>query len=60
MLFRSYKDAVLPAAPDELVIELSARYIKLYEMITGRDFIAHENVPVKERIAENLRKAGII
>ena len=33
-----YKDAVLPAAPDDLVIELSARYMKLYEMITGAVF----------------------
>lgn len=33
-----YNDAVLPSAPDDLVIELSSRYIKLYEMITGRDF----------------------
>jgi phosphoribosylaminoimidazole-succinocarboxamide synthase len=31
-----YKDAVLPAAPPDLVAELSKRYIQLYEMITGR------------------------
>ena len=33
-----YKDAVLPAAPPELVSELSKRYIQLYETITGRRF----------------------
>ncbi|MDX1900538.1 MAG: phosphoribosylaminoimidazolesuccinocarboxamide synthase [Gammaproteobacteria bacterium] len=33
-----YKDATLPKAPDELVIELSLRYIQLYEMITGKLF----------------------
>ena len=33
-----YKDAVLPAAPPELVGELSKRYIQLYETITGRRF----------------------
>ena len=33
-----YRDAVLPAAPPELVGELSKRYIQLYETITGRRF----------------------
>jgi len=33
-----YKDAVLPAAPPDLVAELSKRYIQLYETITGRRF----------------------
>src|SRR6185437_6180296 len=30
-----YKDQVLPAAPQDLIVTLSARYIQLYEMITG-------------------------
>jgi phosphoribosylaminoimidazole-succinocarboxamide synthase len=33
-----YKDANLPQAPQELVEALSARYIQLYEMITGKRF----------------------
>lgn len=33
-----YEDAVLPAAPEELVITLSQRYIELYEMLAGRGF----------------------
>ena len=33
-----YKDEVIPAAPDELVCELSRRYILLYELITGGTF----------------------
>lgn len=33
-----YNDPELPAAPDELVIELSRRYILLYEAITGQGF----------------------
>lgn len=33
-----YADAVLPAAPVQLVVELSRRYILLYEMITGGRF----------------------
>ncbi len=55
-----YKDAVLPPAPEELVIELASRYIKLYEMITGKAFAVQEDVPVKERITKNLKKAGIL
>jgi phosphoribosylaminoimidazole-succinocarboxamide synthase len=52
-----YNDEELPDAPDELVIELSGRYIQLYEMITGNTFSA-EVGDVKERIEKNL--AGYI
>ena len=55
-----YKDKVLPKAPDDLVVELSARYIRLYEMITGKNFEAEENIPIKERLQKNLKKAGIV
>ena len=33
-----YKDEKLPDAPKELVIELSRRYVLLYELITGDSF----------------------
>ena len=33
-----YKDETIPDAPKDLVLELSRRYIMLYEMITGQDF----------------------
>jgi phosphoribosylaminoimidazole-succinocarboxamide synthase len=33
-----YKDAVLPKPPDELIAELAARYIQLFEKITGTTF----------------------
>ena len=55
-----YKDKILPEAPAELVAELSHRYIRLYEMITGKDFEINENVPVKERMLKNLTNAGIM
>jgi phosphoribosylaminoimidazole-succinocarboxamide synthase len=52
-----YKDKVLPQAPEDLVIELSSRYIQLYEMITGKQFEFPEtNVPVKERILKKLNR----
>jgi len=50
-----YKDKELPEAPEELVIELSKRYIKLYEMITGKEFKAEVGDP-EERIKKNLKK----
>lgn len=54
-----YKDKVLPEAPEDLVIELSKRYIKLYEMITGKKFKAKVG-DVKERIEKNLKNAGYL
>lgn len=33
-----YQDAVLPEAPQDLIVKLSERYIQLYETITGSDF----------------------
>ena len=50
-----YNDAELPEAPRDLVVELAARYIKLYEMITGEDFKVDVG-NVKNRIEENLKK----
>ncbi len=50
-----YNDATLPPAPDELRVELSRRYILLYEMITGEGFRFPEaGLPVQERIGRNL------
>jgi len=54
-----YKDKELPAAPDDLVIELSRRYIFLYEKITGRRFeFPDAAAPVAERIARNLARVA--
>jgi phosphoribosylaminoimidazole-succinocarboxamide synthase len=54
-----YRDKVLPEAPEDLVLELSKRYIRLYEMITGKQFEA-ETGDVSKRIAKNLKKAGYL
>lgn len=51
-----YNDPELPAAPDDLVIELSTRYIKLYEMITGKEFVVDIDTPIAERLKANLAK----
>ena len=55
-----YKDAVLPAAPTELVVELSSRYIRLFEMITGTEFNVELGTDPQERMVANLKKAGIL
>ncbi len=52
-----YNDDVLPDAPEELVVELSKRYIQLFEMITGQEFKA-EPGDVKQRIENNLKEKG--
>jgi phosphoribosylaminoimidazole-succinocarboxamide synthase len=49
-----YKDATLPPAPKELVDEMSRRYIKMYEQITGATFQPGAE-PVAARIAGNLK-----
>jgi phosphoribosylaminoimidazole-succinocarboxamide synthase len=52
-----YNDKVLPDAPEELVVELSKRYIYLYETITGNDFpFPAGNTPINERINRNLEE----
>ncbi|KAG5176802.1 hypothetical protein JKP88DRAFT_270814 [Tribonema minus] len=54
-----YNDATLPAAPAELVNELSRRYIMLYEMITGQQFqFPDPAVSVDDRI--NQAVAGFV
>ena len=50
-----YHDPTLPPAPDDLRIELSRRYILLYEMITGEPFPFPEaGQSIQERIQRSL------
>ena len=51
-----YNDEVLPDAPDDLVSELSARYILLYELITGEKFIFPNLNDINKRITENIKE----
>ncbi len=51
-----YNDETLPDAPEELVAELSSRYIYLYETIVGKSFpFPDAGKLVQERINENLK-----
>lgn len=49
-----YEDEVIPAAPKDLVVELSRRYISLFEMITWNDFQFEDGS--EGRIAENIAR----
>jgi len=51
-----YNDAKLPSAPDDLVIELSNRYVFLYETITGEKFpLPSSGQTIEKRIINNLK-----
>ena len=51
-----YNDKELPEAPDDLVIELSSRYIYLYETITGGLFpFPDSKNSINDRIKNNLK-----
>jgi phosphoribosylaminoimidazole-succinocarboxamide synthase len=50
-----YKEPV-PPIPAETLTEFSAKYVKLYEQVTGRKFQYPPAGPVKDRIRKNLAK----
>ncbi|OGJ07053.1 phosphoribosylaminoimidazolesuccinocarboxamide synthase [Candidatus Nomurabacteria bacterium RIFCSPLOWO2_02_FULL_44_12] len=51
-----YKDAKLPEAPKGMVVELSRRYIQIYEQITGQKFEYDFSQSITDRITNNLAK----
>lgn len=52
-----YKDAVLPDAPKDMVVELAGRYIQIYEQLTGKPFEIDPR-PIEQRIQGNLKNKG--
>jgi phosphoribosylaminoimidazole-succinocarboxamide synthase len=57
---RGYRgDGEIPSMPDELWIAASERYIQIYEMLTGNDFLPGA-YPVEERLLENLQESGLL
>ncbi len=54
-----YKDEKLPAAPPDMVAELSARYIQIYEQITGQKFETNLQTPILDRIENNLKSFNL-
>ena len=51
-----YNDKVLPKAPAELIVEMSRRYIEIYETITGEPFKHDFSKSIMERLTNNLSK----
>lgn len=49
-----YNDPELPEAPDELVEELSFRYIEIYEKLTGNTFEYNADQSIHDRIQKNI------
>ncbi len=52
-------DGEIPSMPDELWVSASERYIQIYEMLTGKEFVPGA-YPVQERLLENLRGGGFV
>ena len=49
----------IPEIPDDVKVEAAKRYIKAYEMITGKEFEA-KNEDVLERIRDKLKESGYL
>ena len=49
-----YQDLILPKAPKDMIMELSRRYIQIFEKITQRSFEHDINVNMTDRIAHHL------
>ncbi|MFO7789798.1 MAG: phosphoribosylaminoimidazolesuccinocarboxamide synthase [Bacteroidota bacterium] len=47
----------IPEMTDSKIIEISDRYIELYEKITGKSFIKADTKGLKERIEQNVKEA---
>ncbi len=52
-------DGPCPDIPDEVRVETARRYIKAFEMITGRELEARNESPL-ERIKKNLKERGYL
>ena len=55
-----YRDKVLPTPPEELIVELSMRYIELYERITGKTFEMNDISNIPQRIVSNFKAKGYL
>jgi phosphoribosylaminoimidazole-succinocarboxamide synthase len=53
-----YNDERLPEAPSEMIEEMSNRYIRMYEQITGMKFVEGA-IPIIQRLEKNLKKYAV-
>lgn len=54
--FDPYKDTTVPPVPDEVLDELTNRYIYVYEHLTGQKFVAAPDTDPTVRIETNIKK----
>ncbi len=52
--FQGIEGQKIPEMTDEIITQISDRYIELYEIITGEKFIKHSENNIKERIEKNI------
>ncbi len=55
--FQGKEGQVIPEMSDEFIVEISERYIELYENITGDKFIKSDVSDVLKRVETNINKA---
>lgn len=55
--FQGKEGQLMPSMPDSFVEEVSARYIELYEKVTGRTFEKADTTNILKRIEQNILKA---
>ncbi len=55
-----YKDATLPPAPKEKIVELASRYVRIYEQLLGKNFEADFDMLILDRIRKNLEPTSKI
>ena len=52
--FQGLEGQQIPDMPDDFVMEISDRYIQLYETITGKHFVKADISHINERIERNV------
>lgn len=52
--FQGKEGEIMPEMPDSFVTEVSNRYIELYELITGKNFIREPQENISDRIEHNV------
>ena len=55
--FQGKEGQVVPEMSDEWILQISARYIELYEKVTGKPFIKSESQNILARIEENVTRS---
>lgn len=52
--FQGKEDQIMPIMNDAIVQEISQRYIKLYEIVTGKQFVKADVSKIKDRVEQNV------